>query len=437
MSLFGFDGLLALPGLALLVMGLLFVLRGRDARAPRSTTGVASADHRGGFAPSAVQDEYTPSFIQDTPTTLGTGVAALMIVQPPSGARPAMLGVLVHESARASDMAATIVDLALRGYLSVERFTAETGVPRGLLYGLPEGSPIPALCGPQDPSKAGVVRALATKLGMDSGWALTMTAPPADAEPLLAYERVLLHGIFANVIRRPEGARPGLRFIRAGDLEVPTPSNTYPVVLSSLRTTYSSMRRPALSKLYAEVVSRRWFRTSPKTVHRIWYGIAWAFFLGGVGTFVGWSMPTVTALTAAVSTFATSSGASLGVGMMLAAVVVGAFGGVMSSRTAPGTAIYTQARSFRQYLQAGQPAQVGLEQQFELFSTSLPFAMALGVEKQWTGAFNELIDASEAAERAHPTAPGHSGISSYSGLSTFAKEVHWIVRSSQNSPSSD
>ena len=62
--------------------------------------------------------------------------------------------------------------------------------------------------------------------------------------------------------------------------------------------------------------------------------------------------------------------------------------------------------------------------------------MVFGVEKQWTGAFNELINASEAAERAHPTELGHSGINSYSGLSTFAKEVHWIVRSSQNGPSS-
>ena len=51
------------------------------------------------------------------------------------------------------------------------------------------------------------------------------------------------------------------------------------------------------------------------------------------------------------------------------------------------------------------------------------------------GAFNELIHASEAAERVHPIAPGNHGISSYSGLSTFAKEVHWIVRSSQDSSS--
>ena len=43
-----------------------------------------------------------------------------VLFRPPDGLRPAQLGVLVDERADPVDVTATIVDLAVRGYLTIE-----------------------------------------------------------------------------------------------------------------------------------------------------------------------------------------------------------------------------------------------------------------------------------------------------------------------------
>jgi len=378
----------------------------------------------------------TPSFVQDTPSTFGTGGPVPMQVEPPPGARPGLMGVLVDECAQHSAIAATIVDLAVRGYLHVERYTPETGLPRALMHGLPES--MAAFYGAQDANTAVPIRGLAAML-MGSGWMLTMTEPPPDAEPLLAYEQALLHGIFANWVRPPVDTRPGWHFTRTDNLGTPTPSNTFPVALATLRSMFTSTARSVRSKLYSEVVSRGWFRSSPRTVHLVWYVIAWALLLGGVGTFLSWGIPSIAAVTDAWSTFGTPSGSATAVGMVVAGLVVAAFGRVMPSRTATGAALHAQAKGFRQYLLAVEPAKVGPQQQFEMFCAYLPYAMVLGVEKHWVGAFSQFAKASDGAGRTQYTTPGLDGMGrsseDYSQLSKFAKEVGWFVKSASNNSS--
>jgi uncharacterized membrane protein len=79
--------------------------------------------------------------------------------EPPEKIRPAEIGVLVDESADTLDVTATIVDLAVRGYLTI------TEIPKEGLFG-------------------------------SRDWTLTRKKPTDDA--LLEYERTILDGLFAT-----------------------------------------------------------------------------------------------------------------------------------------------------------------------------------------------------------------------------------------------
>lgn len=88
---------------------------------------------------------------------------------PPDGIRPGQVGTLIDEQANALDVSATIVDLAVRGYLVIEE------IEKRWFLGKPD-------------------------------WLLKRTDKPAD--DLLAYERALLDGLF---LRKSEVRLSGLR----------------------------------------------------------------------------------------------------------------------------------------------------------------------------------------------------------------------------------
>lgn len=103
-------GALGLPALAAGAMGLLFWTRGRDESYQGLTPGVEPADGmprrivRGGRRPVAVR--FTP----------------------PDDVTPGMMGTIFDKSADTIDVSATIVDLAVRGFLTIEK------TKRGILF---------------------------------------------------------------------------------------------------------------------------------------------------------------------------------------------------------------------------------------------------------------------------------------------------------------
>jgi len=77
----------------------------------------------------ATRDEYyvgltpglTPTFAEASATrTMRHGPAVAVRFDPPKGVRPGLIGTLWDEKADAEDVAATVVDLAVRGYLRIE-----------------------------------------------------------------------------------------------------------------------------------------------------------------------------------------------------------------------------------------------------------------------------------------------------------------------------
>ena len=132
-----------LPVLAGALMGLLVWRRGRDEQFAGVTPGL-SPGHG------------------DQRTVVNGGPRPTVAVQfnPPPGVQPGMLGTVLDEEANVLDVSATIVDLAVRGHLSIGR------------------------------EDKGVFRA--------DDWLLTRLTPPATAAPLVPYEQTLVDALFAS-----------------------------------------------------------------------------------------------------------------------------------------------------------------------------------------------------------------------------------------------
>ncbi|MDN5790944.1 MAG: DUF2207 domain-containing protein [Micrococcales bacterium] len=198
-----YAGGIAAPLIAAAVMGTLVWTRGRDERYAGVTPGlspsVMDGGAGGGGGPGGVA----------APTTRGGKQAIAVQFTPPKGVQPGMVGTIIDETANPIDVSATVIDLAVRGFLQIEE----------------KGS---------------------SGLFSRTDWTLTRIDPP-EGERLLPYERTVLEGIFSG----------------RGDQ----------VDLSELKNHFASTMKTVQSQMYREVVQRGWFRSSPRAQRGIWQGL--------------------------------------------------------------------------------------------------------------------------------------------------------------------
>lgn len=141
---------------------------------------------------------------------------------PPDGVRPGQVGTLVDEHAHPLDVVATIVDLAVRGYLRIDE------VQRKTWFNKPD-------------------------------WALVRLGK--DAGDLLAYERLLLDAVF-------RGSADG------------------EVRMSELRNAFAERLRQVQDALYDDAVARRWFPARPDRIRARWRVIGLVAAAAGAGLVV-------------------------------------------------------------------------------------------------------------------------------------------------------
>lgn len=179
---------------ALLVVGTVLVLRrarttGRDRAYLGLTPGLRPVAGQAGV--SGYRDKRAPVAVQ---------------FAPPADVRPGELGTLVDEKADPIDVTATLIDLAVRGFLRIEE------VPRS------------------NPKKK------------PKDWTLVALDAPAG-QTLLPYEQLLLDEVF---------------------------SGRNAVKLSDLSTTFASSMAQVQGRLYLQVTGAGWFRSNPKSVRSAW-----------------------------------------------------------------------------------------------------------------------------------------------------------------------
>ena len=338
-------GALLAPLLAFGGMAALVATRGRDewyaGLTPGLTPGATRRLPRPPAGPGATPADRPPD------PTGGSGVApdaavtrdqpGTVAVQftPPPGVQPGLVGTIVDESADTVDVSASVVDLAVRGYLRIEE------VDSGGVFSRTD-------------------------------WQLTALQPDAATAglPLRPYEQALLTGLFQD------GS---------------------PVLLSSLKNNFAQTLASVKSLMYDEALHRQWFRSSPDTARNTWRALG--FLLVGVGGAVAFFYGRSSELTdvAAGLSLPFGSGRVLGIGLALAGFIVQFFGGRMAAKTAEGSAVLAQALGFRRYLETAEANQIRWEEAQDMFSRFLPYAIVFGVAERWAAVFQQVAAAAAAS----------------------------------------
>ncbi len=239
---------------------------------------------------------------------------------PPDGMSPAEAGTLVDESAAMRDITATIVDLAVRGYIVIEE-TEKSGM-MGLVH--------------------------------NKDYVFHLKKGPQEWPGLKAHELALLAGIFLN----------------GGQTDVQ---------LSSLQNVFYRNLPGIKNNIFDELMERGYFQHRPDYVRNGYVG-------GGIAAGV-----VLFYMGNALSAKMGMAPAPFFVAAILSGGIIAGFGWFMAARTASGAKALAGVLGFEDFLTHVEADHMDrISQTPETFEKFLPFAMALGVEKKWVGAFQNI-----------------------------------------------
>lgn len=321
--------------LLLLGIGWLLWSRGRDRRAVGSPVDVAFGDRTTGG------EHRVPLFERER---------SPVEYAPPDDIRPGQVGTLVDEVAGPLDVTATIVDLAVRGYLRIEE------IPKKGWFGKPD-------------------------------WRLVKARQAGDE--LLPYETLLFDALFQGAddlsVEEEEPAALGNDASERDGGEVPPrpdapdeppPPRLAEVTVSSLRSHFSNRLKKAEDALYSDVVKRKWFAGRPDKVRATWHGRG--FFLIVAGAALTW-------LAAAKSHLGL-----LPVPLIFAGLGLAWGSRWMPRRTAKGTGLVRRVFGFRTYIETAESQEAQFQERENIFSKYLPYAIVFGCTGKWARAFAGL-----------------------------------------------
>ncbi|MGD7734051.1 DUF2207 domain-containing protein [Propionibacteriaceae bacterium G57] len=133
----------------------------------------------------------------------------------------------------------------------------------------------------------------------------------------------------------------------------------------------------AQANLYRTVSTepKKWFRENPNTARTVAVLAGMLLVLAGgglmfLGGLVGWGI--------------------VPLGVVVAGVVLMVLSGRIPSRTPAGSAVYAEAKGFELYLKTADAEQIRFEEDIDVFSRYLPYAIAFGVADRWARIFEKL-----------------------------------------------
>jgi uncharacterized membrane protein len=239
---------------------------------------------------------------------------------PPDGLSPAEAWTLVDEDAAMRDITATIVDLAVRGYIVIEEKNKSEMM--GLMH--------------------------------NKDYVFHLKIAPDGWTDLKSHERQLLSGIFSY----------------GGQTDVE---------LSSLQNRFYTSLPGIKDSIFDALMKRGYFLHRPDYVRSGYIG-------GGFATAV-----LLIFLGSALSRTTGISMLPFVVAGILSGVIIAGFGWFMPTRTAGGVKALEGILGFEDFLTHVEADRMQrVSQTPETFEKFLPYAMALGVEKKWVGAFQNI-----------------------------------------------
>jgi len=284
--------------------------------------------------------------------------------EPPDGLTPAEMGTLVDHDCEMRDVTATVVDLAVRGYVGIEE------------------------------------REEKKLLGLISSteYVFHRRRPRASWSELAQHERRFLEALFTSASRaehpweviraamvdrrrdREEGGDEG----GVADRSTATAVDGEPaesVRMSELENRFYASVPGIQEAVYDSLIRRGYYLHRPDKVVSNWLGagavIAFLSVFGAVfSAGFGWEWLNPLAL---------------GIGGAAAGIVVVAIGSQMAARTEAGARAREAALGFREFLDKVESDRYRrMVTSPELFERYLPHAMAFGVEARWAAAFDDL-----------------------------------------------
>jgi uncharacterized membrane protein YgcG len=247
--------------------------------------------------------------------------------EPPAALTPAEVGTLVDNSPDMRDITATVVDLAVRGFIRIK----ETEEARFL------------------------------GLGSKTAYALQLIRPDGEWQALRRHEEALLRALF--------GATSGPQTASSGP-----PAVIDEVAVDDLKNRFYKHVPEIKARIFSQLIDRGYYLRRPDYVRTSFYVLAG--FVGIGGTLAGAVL---------------ELGAAPIVASILSALIIGVFGHLMPARTVAGARALEGALGFEEFLDRVESDRFDrVVKSPAMFETFLPFAMALGVERNWARAFEGI-----------------------------------------------
>lgn len=299
-----------------------------------------------------------------------TGLAIVPEYEPPEGLRPAQVKALMHQGVSSRELAPTIVDLAVRGYLTIEEID-KPWYKGGDDYLLKRTEKKDGLATYEDIlltdifglMKEKKVSELKDKFYKDvpaftSNVMASVVEKYFDAHPLNVRIKWIVPGLVALVLIFIVATR-----IPLGGLLVPAGGTVAFVV-------YVLMRRKKADGKDAKAVRKS--AASYAVSATIVFIVLFVRFFPSEG-----------------AVLPESSG--MFVSLVLAAVIVLGFGWAMPRWTTAGAAAHRHAQGFKLFISKVKKYRTEWEEKENIFETVLPYALAFGLGKKWAAAFEGLL----------------------------------------------
>ncbi len=177
----------------------------------------------------------------------------------------------------------------------------------------------------------------------------TITGQLRDDADLLPYEKALFNGLFES---------------------------GYTVKLSELQKKFAARLTKVQTKLYEDVTRAGWFRGRPDKVRSGWTAVGAVLTIGA--GFLAFGL------------FKVLHWGPVAIAVLLVGLAVLFSARRMPARTARGTAVLTQALGFREYIRTAEANQLRFEEEADIFSRYLPYAVVFGEADRWVRVFGPL-----------------------------------------------
>jgi len=281
--------------------------------------------------------------------------------QPPAGLTPAEVGVLLDERADPIDVTATVIDLAVRGYLRLrEEVSRKMLVFKNIdyIFEFPDHAPSPDTL--KDHER--IVYEGLRPPGQGNG------AGPAALSPS---ERLGVSAVGPK------------RILPLGESTEARPAPTS-VRLSDLKGKFYLTLRDAQEALYRRMAADGYFAGNPQKIRSTYQGLGSLLF--PFGCFFG-------ATVALVLEASLLNVIAVGAGIGLAGLILRLFGPAMPRRTARGVQALWAILGFREFIRRVERDRLErlLREDPNLFDRVLPYALVFGVADEWAEKFQGLL----------------------------------------------